>query len=286
MFIVSSGPAIVGALVITVCSAMPARAAGLSYVSAKGPNPGDCSTPAAPCRSFAYALGKTTAGGTIKAIDPGNYSPVAINKAITLSGVPGAGIARNTAGDAIVVNAPTTDVVTIEGLTLNGMARSATNGIRATRAKRLVVRDCTIRGFAYYGINLSPTNTLVILIESTVITSNGNGNLLGAGTGATVGTIDRVTASGADLGTGLVFYARARVAVTDTLVSSNNVGIYAAPGATLRLTRSVVSQNPGTGLYLDLNVTAPTATSAGDNFIRGNGTDIGGGGTLSNIGTD
>lgn len=274
------------AFFVAVVGVMPARAAALSYVSAKGTNTGDCSTPAAPCRSFAYALGKTSAGGTIKALDPGNYSPVAITKAITLSGVPGAGIARNTAGDAIVVSAATTDVVTIEGLTLNGMARSATNGIRVTRAKRLVVRDCTIRGFAYYGINLSPTNTLIYLIESTVITSNGNGNLVGAGTGAAIGTIDRVTASGADLGTGLVFYARARVAVTDTLVSSNNVGIYAAPGATLRLTRSVVSQNPGTGLYLDLNVTAPTATSAGDNFIRGNGTDIGGGGTLSNIGTD
>src|SRR5688572_31928927 len=60
-----------------------------TFVSTTGNDANPCSA-AAPCRSFAVALGHTAAGGEVLAIDSGGYGPVTITKSVAIVGAPGA----------------------------------------------------------------------------------------------------------------------------------------------------------------------------------------------------
>ena len=50
----------------------------VTFVSDKGTDAGACDSPAAPCRSFKFALGQTSPGGEIKALNPADYGGVTI----------------------------------------------------------------------------------------------------------------------------------------------------------------------------------------------------------------
>jgi hypothetical protein len=59
------------------CLAAPAKAnVPVTYVSGKGHDSGNCSSPANPCRTFQFAVNQTAAGGEVKALDPADYRPV------------------------------------------------------------------------------------------------------------------------------------------------------------------------------------------------------------------
>ncbi len=81
--------AVAGALLSLSCfGAAPARALShVTFVSDKGTDTGSCASPADACRSFKFALGQTTPGGEIKALDPADYGGVTITKAISITGV-------------------------------------------------------------------------------------------------------------------------------------------------------------------------------------------------------
>src|SRR5262249_37253586 len=82
--------------------ATPALAVSpVTFVSGKGTNAGTCASPEKPCRTFQFALGQTSPGGEIKALDPANYGGVGITKSISLTGVEGASINRTTGDDII-----------------------------------------------------------------------------------------------------------------------------------------------------------------------------------------
>jgi hypothetical protein len=80
------------ALTLTCLAAAPAKAATpVTYVSGKGTDSGDCSSPAMPCRTFQFAVNQTSPGGEVKALDPADYRPVTINKSISITGSRGLG---------------------------------------------------------------------------------------------------------------------------------------------------------------------------------------------------
>ncbi len=54
-----------------------------TWVSSAGDDNDDCSI-ATPCQSFAGAFAKTTAGGEINCLNPGDYGPIVITKSITI----------------------------------------------------------------------------------------------------------------------------------------------------------------------------------------------------------
>jgi hypothetical protein len=65
-----------GLFLAALClTAAPAQAHPVTYVSGKGNDSGDCSSPINPCRSFQFAVNQTPAGGEVKALDPANYFP-------------------------------------------------------------------------------------------------------------------------------------------------------------------------------------------------------------------
>src|SRR5437588_3023774 len=93
-----------------------------SFVSANHGNDANPCTATLPCRNFAAAITQTAAGGEVIALDSGGYGPVNIGSSISLIAPPGvyAGITAFS-GDAITIAAGASDVVTLRGLTLNGL---------------------------------------------------------------------------------------------------------------------------------------------------------------------
>ena len=67
-----------------------------------GTDSGAC-TRAAPCKTFAFALTQTAAGGEIDVLDPAGYGPVTILMAISIinDGVGTAGMLAPAAGNAL-----------------------------------------------------------------------------------------------------------------------------------------------------------------------------------------
>ena len=109
-------------LLISLTATVPAEATvDHTYVSGKGTDTGGCVTPATACRTFAYAITQTAASGEIIATDPANYAPVTITKSISIVADAGgpAGIILPS-GNAITINAGSTGVVNLRGLTLDG----------------------------------------------------------------------------------------------------------------------------------------------------------------------
>src|ERR1700730_16300229 len=117
-------PFAAGALVTMMCLvAAPAKAAApVTYVSGKGTDSGNCSSPANPCRRFQFAVDQTSPGGEVKALDPADYSPVTINKSISITGVVGAGI--DTKGGTAITAGATNATINLANLLIQSIAQS------------------------------------------------------------------------------------------------------------------------------------------------------------------
>ena len=86
-----------------------------TWVSSAGLDAGLCPI-TAPCATFAYAVTKTTFGGELSVLDPGDFGPMTITRAIT---VDGGGFAQGLAagsGTYYTVSAPAADIVQIRNL--------------------------------------------------------------------------------------------------------------------------------------------------------------------------
>lgn len=264
-------------LCLSCLSAAPASAYSIvTYVSGKGVDTGACATPATTCRTFQFAFNQTFPGGEIKALDAADYSPVTINRSVSISGVEGAGIVRFTAGNAITINAGATGVVSIADLTVDGFNKTATTGIKLNSAASLTIRNCTARNFSGPGIDLVPTTALRFLIADVVAADNGSVGVHifpASAAGSTRGVLDHVVAARNNYGIFLDRPTGATVDVTavDSVVSENSAdGFYVALATTLRLSHSTVTKNNlGTNIF-------GTAFSAGNNFFNGNGADVAG----------
>ena len=86
--------------------------ANQTWVSAtSGSNSNPC-TRASPCLTFAAAIANTAAGGEIDVLDPGDFGPVTITKAISIYNAAGVGGVPGLPGTSgIVVSAGANDVV-------------------------------------------------------------------------------------------------------------------------------------------------------------------------------
>jgi hypothetical protein len=119
MIKITSLQAIAAALLACGLAAAPAQAGpNRTFVSGLGTDSGTCTRPA-PCRTFAFALSLTTAGGEIDVLDtrrlwPGDHYPRDQHRQRRRRH---AGITAGS-GNAITINAGTNDSVHLRGLTL------------------------------------------------------------------------------------------------------------------------------------------------------------------------
>jgi hypothetical protein len=142
-----------------VALAIPASAsaqATRTWVSGVGDDANPCSR-TAPCKTFAGAISKTATKGEINCLDPGGFGGVTITKAITIKCHYTEGGVLVSGTNAIVVNAPATDKVTLRGLDINGLG-TGLNGVRILSARTVHVFDSEIYQFTGAGIDVNPTS--------------------------------------------------------------------------------------------------------------------------------
>src|ERR1700722_3802627 len=129
-----------------------------TWVSAASGSDSNPCTRTQPCLTFATALTRTSAGGEINALDPGDFGPVTINKSVTIFGnaAGGAGLTPTPGTSGIVISAGSSDVIHLDGLVFDGVNASGTSGVVFTSGARLIIDQCVFQGFTTSSINTSP----------------------------------------------------------------------------------------------------------------------------------
>ena len=264
-----------------------------TWVSGVGDDANPCSR-TAPCKTFAGAISKTAPGGTIDALDPGGFGAVTITKAITIEAVGTVASVLVAGTNGIVVAAGANDVVTLRGLTVEGLNGSGLNGIRFTSGAKLIVERCVVQGFSLNGIDFEPSAASLLLVTDTTV-NNTTGAVTAAvfvqGSGPSPSaSLDRTrlvqnAGFGLQVKNGIVEIrhstvsqnafginsfssaSTARITVDDAIVADNSSSGVTTSGsqATIALSRSTVTNN-STGI-------GGKVSSFGDNRIFNNLTD-------------
>lgn len=216
-------------LVLLTSSLMSAQASR-TWVSGVGDDANPCSR-TAPCKTFAGAISKTAAGGEIDALDPAGYGAVTITKAITIDGGGGQVASVLVSGtNGIVVQAGPSDVVILRNLRINGIG-TGINGIRFLSGKDLNVENCYIFGFTTNGVDVA----------------------LNQGTAASVHVLNSVTKNLGGVGVRATNAVTppVQVAVNDTSLILDNIGIEAAAHSRVTVSRSALENAASDGGKVD-----------------------------------
>jgi hypothetical protein len=259
-----------------------------TWVSGVGDDANPCSR-TAPCKTFAGAISKTAAKGEINTLDPGGFGAVTITKSISIESdsVMAGVLVSGTNG--IIINALSTDVVTLRGLTIEGLG-TGLNGIRILAAKEVHIEDCTIEGFINRGIIVENTAANVNLyVQNTIIRNNVGAAAPGGNSG---GILLRPTAPGSasalldhvslDQNTfGLRVENNSRATVSNSTANANTTfGFHAitpGPNAASIVLENVVVSNNVTGVQAESSAFASvrlsnvlvTANSTGLSAVAG-----------------
>jgi Divergent InlB B-repeat domain len=273
-----------------------------TFVSATLGNDSNPCTRISPCLTFAAALAQTTAGGEIDVIDPGDFGPVTITKAITIFGnaIGGASVAGTTPSpgtSGIVISAGSSDVINLGGLTFDGVNASGTSGVVFTSGARLNIDQCVFQGFTTSGMTLSPGTgsaaTTQLVVQETTILDNATGILIRptGGIAASVRLqrlrIDHNTGEGLRVdgtgGSGAI-----NVAIADSTANfnaSNGIDAVSGPGnATVDIMRVVAASNGSAGIQSNQTSGGTASVTVGSSMLRSNAIGIqatGGAGLLS-----
>jgi hypothetical protein len=216
-------------LVLITSSLMTAQASR-TWVSGVGDDANPCSR-TAPCKTFAGAISKTAAGGEIDALDPAGYGAVTITKAITIDGGGGQVASVLVSGtNGIVVQAGPSDVVILRNLRINGIG-TGINGIRFLSGKDLNVENCYIFGFTTNGVDIALNQATQASVH---VLNTVTKNLGGVGVRATNAVTPPV-----------------QVAVNDTSLILDNIGIEAAAHSRVTVTRSSLENAASDGAKVD-----------------------------------
>ena len=284
---------VVVCLALALCSALPAAAqASRTWVSGVGDDVNPCSR-TAPCKTFAGAISKTAAGGEINALDPGGFGAVTITKAITIDG--GGTMAGILASlvNGIVINALSTDEVTIRNVSINGF-NNGLDGVRYLAAGQVVLENVNIFGFqgntSSHAVEANLGASGKLMMHNVSITNCESGVRVATSAGLLEAVLDNVRIERTDLhaveaaGNSEVtirnstlthnFNAGVRTAagsavinVDGSTLAYNNAGVNAAvSGSIIRLSDNDILNN-ATGITF---VAGATVESAQDNRVAGN----------------
>jgi hypothetical protein len=219
------------AALTAILPAAPAQAAGVarSFLSAAGSDSNNCANVATPCRHMAAAFAATATNGEIYVLDPANYGSVTITHGVSIQGHGWGSIAPVSGGNGITISAPSTDVVNLDGLTIDGTALPNTAGIVFNSGGLLTVANCVVRDLGNgLIVGNSGTLTLALTVSNSYFNDNaGNGILLQpTSSGAIIASIDRTVLSGNGFAglnlIGQFGISLLRATVTDS-VAANNV---------------------------------------------------------------
>jgi hypothetical protein len=156
-------------------SGSPPPQTSRTWVSGVGSDSNPCSR-TQPCLTFAGAYAKTSAGGEIDVLDPGDFGTLTITNAVTIDGR-GVVAAISYAGSAgITIGAGAGDDVILRNLTLNG-GGSGVAGIAFNSGASLRMRNVMIMNSAPSGSGLifSPNAASRMIVQDASFINNGGG---------------------------------------------------------------------------------------------------------------
>jgi hypothetical protein len=210
-----------------------------TFVSAALGSDSNPCTRVSPCLTFAAALAQTTAGGEIDVIDPGDFGPVTITKAITIFGnaVGGTSVAGTTPSpgtSGIVISAGSSDVINLGDLIFDGVNASGTSGVVFTSGARLRISKCVFQGFTTSGMTFSPgagsANTTLLVVQDTAIVNNATGLLIQPTGGIAAKVAMRRLYIGSNTGEGLRFDGTGGPGAINATLADSTVSLNASNG--------------------------------------------------------
>ena len=267
----------------------PAHARARVFVASYGNDANPC-TFGSPCKTFQQAVNVVDAGGEVTAIDSAGFGPTNIIKAVTITSPDGveAGIVPAAGGDAIDVNAGSSDAIVLRGLTLNGSG-VAFNGIVFNSGGSLTVTNCTLQNFVGpnptggNGILMQPTSgTIDFTITNTTASNNstfGIGYRPQAGTHNANGVIDHVVTNAN--GTGIFIFTGGAgggttvVNVSNSIASdnANGTGVFVQNISSTPINASIDNVNVS-GNSIGVSVVGTANVVLGRSVITGNTTGV------------
>ena len=245
----------------------------------------------APCKTFAGAISKTANPGEIDCLDPGGFGAVTITKSVTLDGTGTFGSILASATTGVIINGAGLNV-TLRGLSINGVgATPGLTGVRIIAANNVHIIDCTISGFTTSpgcGIDDQRTTGGRLFVVNTILRDNTIGIRVKPTSGATaiLGFIDRCTITG-NTSSAVIAGAGSRVAVSNSLVSGNpGNGLFSNAtaglgGPEINAESCIVVSN-GTGV----NVDSGAFCNMSNLLIVTNSTGMAGAGTYGTFGNN
>jgi Divergent InlB B-repeat domain/Right handed beta helix region len=235
--------------------------ASQTFVSATLGNDANPCTRISPCMTFAAALAQTTAGGEIVVMDPGDFGPVTITEAVSITndaGVGGTMPAPGTSG--IVVSAGAGDMVYLRGLTFDGLNASGTSGIVFSSGARLQIENCTVQDFTTSGITLSPgagsAATPLLIVRNTTILNNATGILIRPTGGIAVNAVLRWLHIDSNTGEGLRVDGTGGSGAINAIITDSTASLNGSNGID-------AASGPGNATVIVQRVTAVLNGSAG-----------------------
>jgi hypothetical protein len=283
--------AILGTTLVSALYTAPAHAqATRTWVSGVGDDANPCSR-TAPCKTWAGAIAKTTAGGEIDNLDAGGFGALTITKSITLDGGGGAVASTLVSGtNGMNVAAGSTDVVIIKNIRFQGLLGNGSSpgsagitGLSVSSAGQVVVDTCAFIGFNTSGISVAPSGSVVpVEVRNSTFLNNPTG-ISASGSGGGVGIVQVVNStfvgtfkSGAPSGTGVSAGSNGAIAVSDSNFQDLSIGAQALAGATLDVDTSIFTTTT-TAISAATGTSSPV--NAANNSFYNAGTAFGGGGS-------
>jgi hypothetical protein len=257
---------------------------------------GTACTRLAPCAAFSTAQAATNAGGVISVLDSGDYGNLIISTSLTVraEGVDGGMTITGINASFVSVLAGPSDIVTIEGLRLDGTGIVFNTGAEF-HVVRCVITNSTL---STYGILLEANGPSKLSVTDTVITNAGNSQGGGIvirpqpGGNARV-ALERVTINGNTFGIaadGSGSTGGINMTIADSMIAGNRqdgiVATTSAGGAPIGLlVTNTKSVNNAFGIRsLGPNVTVRVKNS--DVTGNGAGLSFSGGGALLTYGNN
>jgi len=248
-----------------------------TWVSGVGDDANPCSR-TAPCKTFPGAISKTAASGEINTLDPGGFGAVTIVKSMTIDGSTSgmAGVLASS-GNAIIVNAASTDVVVLRNLEINGVGTGSA-GILILGAKDVRIENCRI--FRFSGGIEDRRTSGHLSVSNTTVNNNGQTGILAipAGSSTLNLTVDNVQMHGnGNSGLAITNGVRAMV-VRSTATSNALIGFYADTGATLDVDNGAAFGNGNSGMMAltgaTIRLSNTTVTNNPTGLSTGSGSNI------------
>jgi hypothetical protein len=244
------------ALVVVLVAPAAMAQATRTWVSGTGDDVNPCSR-TAPCKTYAGAISKTAAHGTISTLDPGGFGAVTITKSITIEGTGTNGSILAALTNGIIVNAAATDKIILRDLSING-ANSGINGIRYLSAAQVTVENVNITGFNS-SVNSRAVDVQVganaeLIMRNVTITHCQNGVRLNSTAGQLLATLENVAITNMQLIGVEAAAGQSLVTISNSNISNNNSDGVKVSGASAiaNIFNSTLAFNNGAGVNVSI----------------------------------